>query len=88
MALRSKEDWTTYFCTIKTPDDASTTYAAIFHENHMTSEILADITADDHCQLSIEYLGTRKLFSITPKRTHLPPPYHWIPLHRQLQSPY
>ena len=60
MALRSKEDWTTYFCTIKTPDDASTTYAAIFHENHMTSEILADITADDHCQLGIGIFGDTK----------------------------
>ena len=34
MVLHSKEDWTTYFRTINIPDDASTTYAAIFHKNH------------------------------------------------------
>ena len=42
MVLHSKEDWTTYFRTINIPDDASTTYAAIFHKNHMTDEILAE----------------------------------------------
>ena len=47
MVLHSKADWTAYFHTINIPDDASTTYAAIFHENRMTDEILADTTANE-----------------------------------------
>ena len=60
MALHRKEEWTTYFRTINIPDDASTTYATIFHENPMTDEILADIAAADLRQLGIRIFGDIK----------------------------
>ena len=60
MVLHSKEVWTTYFHTINIPDDASTTYATIFHKNHMTDEILADTTADNLRQLGIRTFGDIK----------------------------
>ena len=75
MVLHSKEDWTTYFSTINLPDDASTTYAAIFHKNHMTDEILAEPLLTSFANQASEYLETSKLSSIMLKWTHLPLPY-------------
>ena len=60
MALWSKEDCTTYSHTINIHDDASTTYAAIFHKNHLTNEILADTTVNNLCQLGIRIFGDIK----------------------------
>ena len=67
MVLHSKEDWTTYFRTINIPDDASTTYAAIFHKNHMTDEILAEPLLTSFANQASEYLETSKLSSIMLK---------------------
>ena len=67
MVLHSKEDWTTYFRTINIPDDASTTYAAIFHKNHMTDEILAEPLLINFANQASEYLETLKLSSIMLK---------------------
>lgn len=60
MALRSKEEWTTYFRQINIPDDVSATYATIFHDNRITNEILADTTADDLRQMGIGVFGDIK----------------------------
>ena len=60
MALCSREAWTTYFQNINIPDDVAATYATIFHTNQITTDTLADTTADDLCQLDIEIFGDIK----------------------------
>ena len=83
IALRSKEDWTTYFCTINIPDDASTTYAVIFHNNHMTAYILGDTTANNLCQLGIRIFGGIRTIihhaKVNTPTTTIPPDTTTIP---------
>ena len=60
MALHSREAWNTYFQNINIPDDVAATYATIFNTNWITTNTLADTTADDLRQLGIEIFGDIK----------------------------